>query len=135
MTHVREMIDTHPTRTTTLDTTRLQDCIDAVLDCGQTCTACADACLGEPAVAGLVNCIRLNLDCADICEITARVLSRRTEADGQLTRAVLDACIQSCVICGDECDRHADEHAHCRVCADACRQCEHACRALLATMS
>jgi hypothetical protein len=134
MTHVREMIDSHPARITKADATRLQDCIDAVLDCSQTCTACADACLGERDLTELVSCIRLDLDCADICDITARVLSRRTGADGQLTRAVLDACIQSCQLCAAECERHAAHHAHCRVCAEACRQCEEACRALLATV-
>ncbi len=33
----------------------------------QTCTSYADACLVEEEVADLQQCIRLNLDCADIC--------------------------------------------------------------------
>ena len=33
----------------------------------QVCTACADACLGEDDVGELTRCIRLDLDCADLC--------------------------------------------------------------------
>ena len=64
------------------------------MDCGQTCTACADACLSEDMVAELAKCIRTNLDCADLCDITARVLSRHTGYDANLTRASLTACAQ-----------------------------------------
>ncbi|MDP8959859.1 MAG: four-helix bundle copper-binding protein, partial [Actinomycetota bacterium] len=96
----------------------------------------ADACLSEQQVAELVKCIRLNLDCADVCETTGRVLSRQTEYDANLTRSLLQACAQACKTCGDECDRHASMGMeHCRVCAQACRRCEQACNDLLAAMS
>lgn len=96
--------------------------------------ACADACLSEETVADLRKCIRTNLDCADICETTARVLSRHTNYDANLTRAVLQACAQACKSCGDECAEHAEMHEHCRVCAEACRRCEDACNRLLQQM-
>ena len=35
-------------------------------------------------------------------------------------RQMLDACIAVCRSCGDECARHAQMHAHCRVCTGAC---------------
>lgn len=83
----------------------------------------------------LRTCIRTNLDCADSCGTTARILSRHTGDDAPLTRAHLEACIAACRACGDECERHAGMHEHCRVCAEACRACEQACRDLLATIS
>ncbi len=79
----------------------------------------------------LRKCVRTNQDCADICETTARVLSRHTGYDANITRSVVQACMAACRSCADECDRHASEHEHCRVCADACRRCEQACGELL----
>jgi len=78
--------------------------------------------------------VRTNLDCADLCETTARVLSRHTGYDANLTRVVLQACATACRSCGDECDRHADHHEHCRICAQACRRCEQACQELLTSL-
>jgi hypothetical protein len=82
-------------------------------------------------VAELRKCIRTNLDCADVCAATGRVLSRHTAYDADLTRAVLQACAQACRSCGDECSSHAEMHEHCRICAEACRRCERACERLL----
>jgi Domain of Unknown Function (DUF326) len=72
---------------------------------------------------------------ADICATTARVLSRHTGYDANISSTLLDACAMACKSCGDECARHAEAHKHCRICADACRACEQACRGLLAIMS
>src|SRR4051794_24631373 len=126
------MLSTYP-RTINLDRAKLAAAIDTLIACGQACTACADACLSEDMVSELTKCIRTNLDCADICAATARVLTRHTGYDANISRAVLDACATACRSCADECGAHADMHEHCRVCAEACRACEQACRDLLAT--
>ncbi len=128
------MLETYP-KSINLDRAKLAAVIDTLNDCAQACTACADACLSEDMVAELTKCIRSNLDCADVCTATARVLSRHTGYDANITRSLLEACATACRSCGDECASHADRHEHCRVCADACRACEQACRDLLATMS
>lgn len=88
---------------------------------------CADACLAEENIADLRNCIRTDLDCADICAATARVMSRHTPGELAVVRALLEACAVACRTCAEECDRHADHHEHCRICAEACRRCEAAC--------
>jgi hypothetical protein len=111
----------------------LAACIEACFDCLQSCTACADACLGEDDVAVLRRCISTNLNCADVCASTGRILSRQFEYDAGLTRAVLEACRLACRRCAEECERHARHHQHCRVCAEACQRCERACDALLTT--
>ncbi|HAQ59153.1 MAG TPA: four-helix bundle copper-binding protein, partial [Microbacterium sp.] len=104
------------------------------VECAQACTACADACLSEEMVAELTKCIRTNLDCADLCAVTARVLSRHTGYDANITRAAVEACRSACKACADECERHADMHEHCRVCAESCRRCEQACEELLRSL-
>ena len=80
----------------------------------------------------LVKCIRLDLDCADVCATAERVISRQTAYDANVTRAVLEACIAACRACGDECEQHAAHGMeHCRACAEECRRCEQACRDLV----
>ena len=133
MSYAKQMLDTYP-GDFNLDAGTLVAAIDAHSDCAQACTACGDDCLSEQQVAELVKCIRLCLDCADICTATLRVLSRQTDYDANVTRPVLEACVAACTSCGDECERHAQMHAHCRVCAEACRRCEQACSRLLAAM-
>jgi hypothetical protein len=131
---VRQMLASSP-RSPAVDPDMLVECIERCFECAQTCTACADACLGEQEVTNLVGCIRLNLDCADLCETTGRILIRQTDFDVQTARAVLEACATACRVCGGECERHAEHMEHCRVCADACRRCEAACNAVLAALS
>ncbi|MET8796003.1 four-helix bundle copper-binding protein [Nocardia sp. NPDC004568] len=134
MTHAAEMLDLYPHDLDGIDRTALTRCIEECFSCAQVCTACADSCLGEPGVADLVTCIRTDLDCADICDTTGRVLTRRTGGGTAPTRPLLEACAAACAACRDECLRHAGMHEHCEVCAEACRRCEQACRTLLATL-
>ncbi|UCM89679.1 four-helix bundle copper-binding protein [Streptomyces marincola] len=131
---IDDMLATYPADLGRVDRERLARCIEECAACAQACTACADACLSEPSVAELTTCIRTDLDCADICEATGRVLSRHTGYDANVTRAQLRACATVCGACADECARHADSHEHCRVCAEACRRCERACDELLASL-
>ena len=132
MDHLQEMLRNQPHQPSALDTIRR--CIEACFDCAQTCTLCADSCLAEENVAELRYCIRLNLDCADICGATGRIVSRLTKPNRSLMEAALNACADACRACAEECERHANMHAHCKVCAAACRGCEPACQGLLAAM-
>lgn len=134
MQHSQEIIGTHP-QPGGLDVQALADCINACFDCAATCTACADACLAEDMVADLRHCIRTNLDCASVCNATGQVLSRQTETGTDLLRSQLQACITACNACGDECEKHAQMHGHCRVCAAACRHCEQSCTQILQLLS
>jgi hypothetical protein len=94
-------------------------------------SADADDDLSEQDLTEMVKCIRLCWDCADICTATLGVVSRQTASDARVTRPLLEACIVTCKSCGDECEQHAQNHEHCRVCEQACRRCEQACRELL----
>lgn len=128
---VSQMLEAHPADLGDVDKEKLASCIQACAECAQTCTACADACLSEDMVADLVKCIRTDLDCADMCGTTERVLSRRTGHDSKVTIAVLEACAETCKACAEECRQHAEMHEHCRICAEACDRCEQTCRDLI----
>jgi hypothetical protein len=73
-------------------------------------------------LAEMVKCIRLCLDCVDVCTATAGVISRQTDYDADSTRPLLEACMASCKSCGDEYEGHARHHEQCRVCEQACRE-------------
>jgi hypothetical protein len=125
-----EIINLHP-HPSDVDRNLLLRCIEECLDCAASCTACADACLGESELAELRGCVRLNLDCADACEATGRIVTRQTSPDLRLIKATVEACAVACLACAEECDRHAAHHEHCRVCAAVCRRCKQACDELV----
>lgn len=123
---LREIIAAHPdVRGRTNDT--LIACIEECLACAPACISCADACLREDMVADLRQCIRLNLDCADLCFAAGKIGTRRTGTDEAVIISTLQACAQACLACAEECERHAEMHEHCRICAEFCRACEMAC--------
>ena len=132
MSYARQILDTYP-RTLNVDADLLAATIDALSDCAQACAADTDADLSEDNLAEMVKCIRLCLNCTDICTATAGILSRLAEYDADATRPLLEACAATCKSCGDECGQHA-HMPHCRICADACRRCERACRDLLGAL-
>lgn len=125
--HAQAMLAAHPEGAGAGDHL-LARCAEAAIDCAQTCTRCADACLAEERVQDLRQCIRLDLDCADLCTASAGLAARRTGANPDVLRTALLACAEACRACAEECERHADMHEHCRICAEACRACEAACR-------
>lgn len=128
------MLESHPRQPWT-ESSRLAETIAELYSCAQSCTACADACLGEEGVGQMVRCIRICQDCADICETTGRILSRQTEPDSRLLSAQLQACIAACRVCATVCGRHAEHMDHCAVCAAQCRACEAACEDMVTALA
>jgi hypothetical protein len=129
MSYARQLLDSQQ-GSAKVDVAALAAAIDAMSDCAQACAADTDADLGEQDLTEMVRCIRLCLDCTDICTATTGVISRPADYDTDVVRPLLQACVAICKSCGDECERHAHMQ-HCRVCAEACRRCEQACRELL----
>ena len=79
------------------------------------------------------RCIRVCLDCSDVCEATYRVATRRTDHNRQLIRTMLATCVHACEICEAECARH--DNPHCHRCAQMCRECAEDCRRALETVN
>ena len=125
--NTQQMISTHPDVKGNFSAPLIR-CIDECLACAQACASCADACLAEPHVTELRQCIRLDLDCADVCTATAAVAGRRTGSNEEVLLRMLETCELACRKCAEECERHAAKHEHCRLCAEECRRCQHACR-------
>ena len=132
MSYARQLLESYQD-TVNADVALIAAAIDAISDCTQACTTDTDADLGEQDLTEMVRCIRLCLNCTDVCTAAAAVISRPADWDADVTRPLLQACVAICKSCGDECERHA-HMPHCRVCTEACRRCEQACRELLDTM-
>ncbi|HUS02129.1 MAG TPA: four-helix bundle copper-binding protein [Chitinophagaceae bacterium] len=98
--------------------------LDALNDCSAECNHCATACLDEQDVKMLTRCIKLDIDCAQICSLTASLIARSSEHGKHL----LKECAEVCTACAEECEKHAKMGMeHCRACAKACRVCADAC--------
>ena len=128
-----EMIATHPDVRGSINDELIR-CIEECYSCAQVCTSCADASLAEDDVQDLRQSIRLSLDCSDICNATGTVATSRTGSDEEIIRRMLEVCAAACRLCGEECQRHASHHEHCRVCAEACRRCMAACQEAAGTI-
>ena len=101
-----------------------QSLIEALNNCAAECNHCATACLEEQDVKMLSRCIKLDLDCADVCQLTASLVARGSEHASHL----LKECADICDACAEECEKHAEHMDHCRACAEECRRCAEECR-------
>lgn len=116
-------------------TAALAACIDALQHCAVACRSCAAACLAEPSVDELRECVRMDLDCATICDATVAVLagwSGERSADDHLLGLVA-ACGTACSHCAEECGHH-EAMAHCVLCAGACADAAQECLVLTAAL-
>lgn len=101
-----------------------QECIDQCNACAVACHHCAVSCLSESNVKEMAECIRLDLDCAAICQLASAYMARGS----RFAKEICGLCATICEACGAECERHSAQH--CKDCAQACRRCAQACRAM-----
>ena len=92
-------------------------------NCIAECNYCTTACLDEQDVEMLAKCIKLDIDCAAICTLTASLIARGSEHGSHL----LKECAEVCNACAEECEKHAHME-HCKQCAEVCRKCAAACK-------
>jgi hypothetical protein len=96
--------------------------LTALNDCVIECNHCAAACLEEKDVKMLAKCIKLDIDCAAICQLMASLVARGSEHGNHL----LKECAEVCEACAAECEKHTHME-HCRRCAEACHHCAELC--------
>lgn len=68
------------------------------------------------------NCIRLDIECADICSFAANAM----QSNSPFAEQICKLCAEICEACGKECEKH--EQNHCKKCAESCFSCAEACR-------
>jgi len=89
--------------------------------CQAMCNYCFNACLGEDDVKMMVECIKLDKACAEICGITLSQVA----SSSILVKETIQLCIDACQKCEEECKKYS--HQHCQDCAKACKECADAC--------
>ena len=99
-----------------------RELIQKLAECAAACENCMDSCLSEENIGMMVRCIRLDRDCAKICQLTASFITSHSEH----AMHVIKECIEICEQCAAECEKH--DHNHCQECARACRECAEACK-------
>lgn len=99
--------------------------LEKICECQTTCKYCFNACLEEKDVHMMTRCIKLNVECAEVCGLTISSLAYESEFSAE----VLKLCIHACEKCAEECGKH--QYIHCIECAKACRECAEACQAYL----
>ena len=100
----------------------IRSILNALNECANECNYCASACLDEENVQMLTKCIKLNLDCAVICQLASTLTARGSEH----ATHVMNECVEICEACAEECEKHAHMD-HCRKCAEMCRACAEVC--------
>ncbi len=105
---------------------RNENLIHALGNCINHCNYCADACLDEDDVKMMVDCIRLDRVCAEVCSTLNQLLVTKYSNVDDLVRY----CIKVCDECAEECGKH--DAQHCKDCAEACRKCSEECKKFLA---
>ena len=96
--------------------------IRELYQCAEQCNNCYKECESEPNNEKLQRCMMLDLDCADICTLTAKVLERESENREEF----LKLCSNICEKTAEECEKHSHME-HCRKCAEVCRKCAAMC--------
>lgn len=99
-----------------------KELISTLNECAAECNHCTSACLEEPDVKMLAKCIKLEIDCAEICRLAASFFARSSEHAEHL----LKECAEICEACATECEKHKHME-HCKRCAEVCRKCAEAC--------
>jgi hypothetical protein len=101
----------------------MEACIQACLDCHRICLATVAHCLqlgGNHAGPGH---IRIMMDCAQICAVSADFMIRGSQHHPHLCRE----CAEICRECEASCAGHPAADDAMRRCAEMCRRCAEEC--------
>src|SRR5690625_2152821 len=87
---------------------KYQSCIDACYACATACDHCAVSFLDEQDVKSMTQCIKLDLDCAEVCRVAASYMAR----GGQFSKTICRLCAEICQACADDCAHLQMDTAH-----------------------
>ncbi len=75
--------------------------IEALNNCITHCNHCADACLDTDNIEMMVDCIRTDRACAEVCSATVKLLAM----DSAFAKAMVEKCHEICEQCAEECGK------------------------------
>lgn len=72
-----------------------EECIKACQESLEACNNCFQACLGEDHVQMMVDCIKLDRECADICSYAVQAMTRNSP----FVQEICTLCAKICEDC------------------------------------
>lgn len=101
----------------------MEKCIDLCQDCHALCTKTVAHCLRLGGRHAAADHIRLFLDCAQLCDVTAQYLLRGSS----LHERMCGLCAEACRQCADSCVQVAGDDQMVKQCVEMCRSCAGSC--------
>lgn len=108
----------------------MEECIQNCLDCYRICLQTVTHCLQMGGKHAAPDHIRLLLDCAEICQISAGFMLRYSDFHGR----TCTVCAEVCERCAESCEQFGED-ARMKACAEACRSCAESCRQMAQSQS
>jgi hypothetical protein len=107
-----------------LQSQKYRSCIDLCNECFEACEICAVKCLREDEVKSLAKCVELCITCYHACAAASMIMS----AESEFSKKLLGLVAEVSEACAAECEKHAPNMEHCKLCAEICRHCSRECR-------
>nr|ADN17555.1 protein of unknown function DUF326 [Gloeothece verrucosa PCC 7822] len=107
----------------------MRQCIENCLDCHSVCLNTVFYCLEKGGKHSDTAHIRLMLDCAEICQISANFMLRGSD----LHSRTCGICADICSRCAADCQSMGDD-SQMTACADMCRRCAETCEQMSMAM-
>ncbi len=103
-------------------------CAGACAKCMAACKTCNRHCasMSKPGGKEHLASLQLSADCRDLCDVAARLCSRK----GPMTVEVCKACLTACAACGKECAKYPNMRPM-SDCAKSCAACGKACQEMI----
>jgi hypothetical protein len=106
---------------------QMQDCIQECISCHATCLQAITYCLQMGGEHADPAHIRLLMNCAEICQVSANFMLNNSELHG----LTCEVCAAFCDRCAESCFRF-EEDSQMQQCARTCRSCFLACEDMAA---
>jgi hypothetical protein len=107
-------------------TAEMERCIQHCIECASVCEQTITHCLMLGGKHASAEHIGLLMDCAQICETSAKFLQHQSHFH---TRTC-DVCSEVCDACGKSCEEMAGGDRTMLMCAEICRKCAQSCHAM-----
>jgi len=107
----------------TQTTVKVQECIDACVECASVCNETLAHCLQEGGRHVEPSHIKLLIGCAEICQVSGNFMLRGSP----LSRQVCQVCAEVCERCAESCGGFNGDNQM-RRCAEMCRKCAEICQ-------
>lgn len=101
----------------------MQRCIQLCQDCHARCIQLISHCLTLGGRHATPTHIRLLMDCAQLCTVTADFMAR----DSAFHERTCTVCAELCRRCAESCDQIAGDDQLIKQCAELCRRCAESC--------